>query len=252
MKSKTVFCTALALFAGGFLSAQTFNGEKYSAKVSQDGRLLDIKIASVRLFESEGASAAFYKKNAEGKQVLGRAFMISDWKNKVFVEKTEKGLCVTKRGTLNEEGTVNPIFDFEVKKELFRDRIQVKYKFTQLCDLSYDRPIVSSTFTGCAKELAGISVKSENNGKNIYTTVSESSPVKSGLGGGQRIRLTSLEGKMTVSACGKEQLSIYDARSWKDDHVYLEVRPQITDGKTGTRIFPKGTVWEWSFSIQFE
>ena len=142
--------------------------------------------------------------------------------------------------------------EFDLEKEFTANKITVKYKFTQTCDLSYDRQIFGSSLRAKTADLAGISVKAVDNGKTTYTTISEAAPEKALIGKGQSIRLATGDASMTISVSDKENLALTDARVWKDAHVYAGISAKPADGKTGTRVFPKGTVWEWSFTITFE
>ena len=138
MNKKAILCALLAFAAGTIVNAQTFKGEKYSAQAAIDGRILEIKLGDRRIFEDEGATAAFYEKDADGKQILKRAFLITDWENSVKSEKKDGKLKIFKHGTLNESNTTRQICEFDLEKEFSADRITVKYKFIQTCDLSYD------------------------------------------------------------------------------------------------------------------
>ncbi len=252
MNKKAILCAVLAFAAGAIVNAQTFKGEKYSAKGTIDGRILEIKLGGRQLFEQETATGAFYEKDADGKQVLKRAFLITDWKNGVKTEKKDGSLKIFKHGTLNESNTTRQICEFDLEKEFTANKITVKYKFIQTCDLSYDRQIFGASLRAKTADLAGISVKAVDNGKTTYTTISETAPEKNLIGKGQSIRLSTGDASMTISVPGNENLAMTDGRTWEDDHVYVGISAKPADGKTGTRVFPKGTVWEWSFTITFE
>ena len=252
MNKKAILCALLAFAAGTIVNAQTFKGEKYSAQAAVDGRILEIKLGDRRIFEEESATAAFYEKDADGKQILKRAFLITDWENSVKSEKKDGKLKIFKHGTLNESNSKKQICEFDLEKEFSADRITVKYKFIQTCDLSYDRQIFGSSLRAKSADLAGISVKAVDNGKTTYTTISEAAPEKNLIGKGQSIRLSTGDASMTISVSDNENLAMTDGRTWEDDHVYVGISAKPADGKTGTRVFPKGTVWEWSFTITFE
>ena len=172
MNKKAILCALLAFAAGTIVNAQTFKGEKYSAQAAVDGRILEIKLGDRRIFEEESATAAFYEKDADGKQVLKRAFLITDWENSVKSEKKDGKLKIFKHGTLNESNSKKQICEFDLEKEFSADRITVKYKFIQTCDLSYDRQIFGTSLRAKSADLAGISVKAVDNGKTTYTTIS--------------------------------------------------------------------------------
>ena len=182
MNKKAILCALLAFAAGTIVNAQTFKGEKYSAQAAVDGRILEIKLGDRRIFEEESATAAFYEKDADGKQILKRAFLITDWENSVKSEKKDGKLKIFKHGTLNESNSKKQICEFDLEKEFSADRITVKYKFIQTCDLSYDRQIFGTSLRAKSADLAGISVKAVDNGKTTYTTISEAAPEKNLIG----------------------------------------------------------------------
>lgn len=255
MNKSVILCAVLAFAAGTAVNAQLFKGGKYSARAAGDGRILNICIGDRQIFEDETASATFYEEGADGKQVQKRAFLITDWKNGVKSEKKDGTLKIFKHGTLNEANTEKQICEFELEKEFTPGKITVKYKFTQTCDLSSSRQIFESSLRAKSADLTGFSVKAVDNGNAVYTTISETAPEKSPVCKGQSIRLATENAGMTIAVSDQANLILTDSRAWKnwkDDHIYATASALPADGRTGMRVFPKGTVWEWSFTLTFE
>lgn len=244
---KPILCSAV-LIAGGALFAETYTSDGFSAEISKNGMLMNLKYKDQLLCNQVQINGSYHLPK-DAKKYDARFFQGWDYTGQAVCKKEGTTMTVTTESKLGNS-VLKDAVDYKMEMTLTSNKITVKSFIKQNVPLLTDFGIFQ-TVLSMPPALFGRGVKCVTKMGQERFEVLPATYNKAFQLNGKSIAISTGKGVFTFAGTKEETISFIDSRAWggKDFSFYIAPPAKWTPKDVE---HPAGSTYQWEFTLSFE
>ena len=244
---KQIFCTA-ALIAGTGLFAESYTSDGFSAEISKNGMLMNLKYKGQLLCNQIQINGGYHLPK-DAKKYDARFFQGWDYTGQAVCKREGTTMTATIESKLGNT-VLKDAADYKVEMTLTPKKItvksSVKLNVPLLTNYTLFQSILSMPPALFGRGVKCVTDKGQERFEVLPETFNKAFQLK-----GRSIALSTGKGTFILSAAKEECIDFMDSRMWggKDFSFYITPPAKWTEKDVE---YPAGTTYQWEFSLSFE
>ena len=244
---KPIFCSAV-LIAGAALFAENYTSDGFSAEISKNGMLMNLKYKGQLLCNQVQINGSYHLPK-DAKKYDARFFQGWDYTGQAVCKSEGTTMTVTTESKLGNT-VLKDAVDYKIEMTLTPNKITVKNFIKQNVPLLTDYSLFQSVLS-MPPALFGRGAKCVTKmGQERFEVLPETYNKAFQLNG-KSIAISTGKGVFTLAGAKEETISFMDSRAWggKDFSFYITPPAKWTPKDVE---YPAGSTYQWEFTLSFE